>query len=353
MGLIDGTYDTLIVEADDPDSIHASVRAKIGELRRLHSGAKFVVDYTGGTKSMTASLMLAALEHSDIELQLVVGQRQDLERVTDGTEVPMRANVDRIRFQSNWQVAMMPWRQFGYAQSVNSLEAMAHPTANDLRQVYLDSLTASRAFAAWDRFDHAEAARLLKSQSSRFAGYLQTVAALASDDCGRTEAARLLDMKLNMLRRAENGWYDDAVSRGYRLIEWTAQWLLRRDANIDASNVPSDSVPEDMRVFPDQSGVIKVGLRDAWQLLAVHGNERTKTFALEHIKRMLTIMNIRNDSILAHGFKPISDTEWQSLIDWCESGFFGLLESEAKASGVKKLPQQLPNEPAIFTQDLS
>ena len=43
-----------------------------------------------------------------------------------------------------------------------------------------------------------------------------------------------LDLWRNAERRAVQGRYDDAVARCYRMVEWTAQWLLRTRCNVSA-----------------------------------------------------------------------------------------------------------------------
>ena len=118
--------------------------------------SSIIADYTGGTKSMTAALLLAALECDNAQPYMVTGQRENLSQVTDGTEIAVPASVERIRFRHQWSVAIAPWKHFGYSESATSLEAITCPTDPTLRDQYLASLAASRAFAAWDRFDHGK-----------------------------------------------------------------------------------------------------------------------------------------------------------------------------------------------------
>lgn len=337
-------YDTLCVDPDDPGEALSKVRAKLCELRTRFPNIPIIVDYTGGTKSMTAALVLAAVECSDVELQFVVGQRQNLTGVTDGTEVPIRMDINAVRFQTPWKIGISAWKHYGYAQAAQSLESISGLCPRSERVVYMKALALSRGFAAWDRFDHVEALRLLQPFAGEYKDYMSVVALLASRDYSDLrEAARLLDMKLNMLRKGECGLYDDAVARGYRLVEWTAQWLLRRDVGIDSSNVPNDRIPSQVRIFADDKGVFKAGLKTSWELLEVLGSPATKDFISQNKKSMLQVMTTRNSSILAHGFEPIEEHHWKSFLNWCDSGFFSLLDKEASASGIKTLPKQLPN----------
>lgn len=62
------------------------MRSCAAGLAERFPGARFIADYTGGTKTMTAALVCTALERDDVTLQLVSGARPDLVAVRDGTE---------------------------------------------------------------------------------------------------------------------------------------------------------------------------------------------------------------------------------------------------------------------------
>lgn len=344
VGLIKDQYDVWIVPPDDPDIIHANLRKLFDSLLKKSPRPRIIADYTGGTKSMTAALILAGLEHDgDVELTFVVGQRADLKQVTDGTEIPISANVDRIRFSHKFRVALAPWSYFGFAESRVSLENMRQPRdSNDLRR-YLAALAASRAFEAWDKFDHGKAYQLLQPLGSLFGRYLATLALLNSE-CESQIPAQLLDLYLNMKRRAERSQFDDAVARGYRLIEWTAQWLLRRDAGVDTSNVPGDIIPSEVKLPKNEQGRYFAGLRNAWALLETLGaDDAVRTFAHDHGKELLPLLTTRNHSILAHGFQPITQSEWSQWHTWLTSSFYPFLQSETSRIGLNRTPPQLPD----------
>jgi len=343
--LPDDQFDVLIVPPDDPDAIHNELRALFDRLLAETPRPQIIADYTGGTKSMTAALLLAGLEYEDdVELFMVVGQRANLVQVTDGTEIPVPANVDRIRFSHKFRVALAPWKYFGYAEAAVSLETMRQPRNHDDRQRYLDALAASRAFAAWDRFEHATARQLLDSLGHVFGPYLATLAALNRTDDKQTPV-QLLDLYLNMQRRAERGQFDDAVARAYRLLEWTAQWLLQRDAKIDTSAVPADRIPDGVSLPQNEKGQHFAGLRNAWTLLeTLDGSDEVRSFARDRGKEMLTLLTIRNNSILAHGFQPITQAEWQQWETWLSKMFYPFLQAQIEHSNLRSNALQLPRE---------
>lgn len=350
-GLGEDQYDVLTVPPDDPDEIHGRIRGLIEEVLAFEPRPRIIADYTGGTKSMTAALLLAGLEFDqDVELSMVVGQRADLIQVKDGTETRVPANVDRIRFRHKFRVAMAPWQHFGYAEAAIALESMSAPRDAQDRQVYLDALAASRAFAAWDRFEHQRARDLLQPLGRKYGQYLASLSLLT----GKTEMqtpARLLDLSLNMQRRAARGLYDDAVARAYRLLEWTAQWLLKRDADIDTSNIPKERIPERMELPVNHQGQYFAGLRNAWALLEyLGGSDEVRGFCRDQSQAMLNLLSIRNHSILAHGFQPITQAEWNQWQTWLDQTFLPFLQSEAHQSGLKLVPQQLPDEFTVVNE---
>ena len=74
-GLGDGSFESREVPADDLDGCVAVMQGAIAELAKRFPEARFVADYTGGTKTMTAALVCAALESDGIGLQLIAGAR--------------------------------------------------------------------------------------------------------------------------------------------------------------------------------------------------------------------------------------------------------------------------------------
>ncbi len=343
-GLSNEQFSTRIVVPDDPDAIHQELRKLLSEITKEAPGVRIIADYTGGTKSMTAALILTGLEFDDaVTLFMVAGQRMNLVQVTDGTEIPVRANVERIRFVQKRSVALAPWKYFGYAESAVSLETMDAPSEENDRNHYLAALTASRAFAAWDRFDHQEAHRLLKPLGAQFGKYLAVLGTLTRSQ--ETQApAQLLDLYLNLERRATRQLFDDAVARAYRLLEWTAQWLLKRDAGINTSDIHETQIPAGMTLPKNASGRYFAGLHNAWTILESVGNAETQAFATSNANPMLSLLTHRNQSILAHGFNPVSKSNWHDWEKWLSGSFLPFLTAEAKRSSIRDVPTQLPTQ---------
>lgn len=347
LGLSEGSYAVLRVYADDLDHAYSGIAQHIHDY--VQRGDTIVVDYTGGTKTMSAALCLAALDHDSISLQLVTGSRTDLHKVKDGTEQSQQAQIGRTRFQLKLRQALGSWELFAYDDTLLHLVGQK-PLHRDDRGTLQAVRNLSSAFSAWDRFDHASALALLDNYMSKYgkflAPYVTQLRLLCSESPKRTPA-RLLDLWLNAQRRATQQRFDDATSRAYRLLEWSAQWLLETHANIKTDNVPAAKIPDSLRLTADSQGIFKAALYDAWALAACHCDVDTRLFWDQNKERMKDLLSIRNHSILAHGFAPITAEEWQRVADFIEGALLPLLTTQSAKVGLRNPPPQLPQHLAL------
>ena len=352
-GLKPEQYQLVTTLADDLDRIYLDCKAVIEEIGRRFPGGNIIADYTGGTKSMSAGLVMAALEHAEVQLQIVSGSRADLIKVQDGSQFAAEANSEQIRFQRLIAPYKQAWSRYAYSEAEAGLKSLKPPTNAELRGQYSRFRELSRAFAEWDNFNHQEAHRILNSYASGpLAPYLQEVRLLAGEMVGseaqiakqmqKREAARLLDLYRNAQRRAAQGRYDDAIARVYRLIEWTAQWVLQAKAGIDTGNVNPEQIPENLTLIQNREGRWQAGLFNAWQLVKFKTDGAAAHFIAEQENTLLNHIKIRNGSILAHGFEPIRAGEWQTMYAWLDAEFISMLLQETAELGIKRLPQQLP-----------
>ena len=350
-GLDAEQFEARTIPADDFDEAYLAMRKAITKLSRQFPSAQFIADYTGGTKTMTAALVCAALERDDVELQLVAGARPDLVRVRDGTERAMAASVARLRLDRAMAPYLGAWRRFAYHEAAKGLGSIRIAAGNpDLERLgFATSL--SRALARWDDFDHGGAFALIDTYAgrvaSRFPQMLPTLRLLAkaNENDAKREPPRLFDLWLNAERRANQGRFDDAVARWYRLMEWTAQWQLRTKLDgADTADFPPDLLPPDIDAPPRRDGKIKLGLMNAWQVVNYHLSGPAKVFIDEHKNRLRGLLELRNNSILAHGFQPVKKADWQDLHSWTKESFLPVLRDLATKAGLKNEPKQLPTE---------
>lgn len=347
-GLSSGQYDICLTVADDLDQIYLDCTAAITQLLQRFPNAKLIADYTGGTKSMTAGLVMAALEHQTIELQLVTGSRADLIKVNDGSQNAEYANIERIRFERLLSPYRQAWTRYAYSEAESGLNQLSAPRGDvELRGQFTRFRELSRAFSEWDNFNHQAAQSIIKDYAPKlpdnFKVYLASLNQLNDINLAKRDAARLLDLYLNALRRAAQGRYDDAIARVYRLIEWTAQWLLKTQFGIETSKINAEDIPEGVNLSPNREGHYQAALFDAWQLVKHKSTGAAAQFISTEKERLLHHLNIRNSSILAHGFEPVIASDWQNMQTWLEQQFIPMLLAEVTRVGIKGMPAQLPN----------
>ena len=355
-GLADECFETRVVPADDLDGAYLVMRTAVAELAHRLPGTRFVADYTGGTKTMTAALTCAALESEDVELQLVAGARPDLFRVANGTEHAVVASVARLRLERAMAPYLGAWRRFAYHEAAEGLDdiRIAADAADRARLTLARAM--SRALARWDDFDHAGALDLLDNYAGRVApsypSMLPALRRLTRKTDKQREPARLWDLWLNAERRASQGRFDDAVARVYRLIEWTAQWQLRDKIGADTADFPPERLPASVDAPPARDGKIKIGLWSAWQIVAECTQGPARDLIAGHGAELRNLLSIRNDSILAHGFRPVQKSDWERMRSWTQDGFLPVLQLLAQESGLKNPPEQLPVEPPAFVREI-
>lgn len=347
-GLIDGSFEVREVPADDLDRAVCTMLDAIADLGQKFPDAAMTADYTGGTKTMTAALVIAALETERVALRLVTGPRRDLVTVRDGSQSSFEVRVEGIRLRRSMAPLLGAWRRFAYGEAADGLAALPTPKAPDLREELDIARDLSRAFDAWDRFDHAAALAACDPHRERLsltmAGSLAFLDTLASSGAAAGEPARLWDLWLNALRRGTQRRYDDAVARLYRLIEWTAQWVLA-GKGIDTSDLRPEQLAPGMVLVTGRDGKHQVGLYAAWELVLHHVGGPAGAFALRERGRVLEHTLVRNGSILAHGGTPVNQRAWEAFSGWVAEALLPVLREEGAKSGLPREPVQLPSSP--------
>jgi CRISPR-associated protein (TIGR02710 family) len=302
--------------------------------------AEVLVDYTGGTKTMSAALVLAAAELFQ-QFSYVGGEQRD-----KGGMGIVVAGQERWLYQTNpWselairevERACDLWAGCQFESAANLLKEVAPRVPLRLRFEALATL--AEALAARHRLDFPEARSLFHQTIRQIRPIfeanpaanplplaeraLEICQACAADAASPALLRELLD---NALRTAAQGRYEDAAARLYRAMEMQAQlWLTEATGGLfvngrcKAENTAQ--LPDALKALPfcqpDARGEIKLSLEQCFQALAALGHEQARAIAddiaFDKKSRFRAATEKRNTSILAHGVQPIGADGFEQM----------------------------------------
>lgn len=203
----------------------------------------------------------------------------------------------------------------------------------------------AEGYEAWDSFYHRRALRRLDEANAKLqqlvdlnvAGFLSSLTSSLADNLKFLRRLRentrdfqelhpllLSDLLANAKRRVEEGKFDDAAARLYRLVEMIGQIEIERICQGKTENFPSEKIPETLREEFERryrsakDGQIKLGLEATYQVLQAYGDEIGQRFFQDR-SRFDRLQQARNRSILAHGMIPIEEEKARELLDFVSS----------------------------------
>ncbi|GBC99211.1 hypothetical protein HRbin17_01733 [bacterium HR17] len=327
-----------LVEVSDENDVQKAYEAAVEAIRKLCekgiAPTNTAVDYTTGTKPMSAGALYAGITENCADVVYVAGERDKNGRVISGTEkfLSLRPNelfarrclIEAVRLFNAWQ--------FPAARQI--LEEFLRPFPPDrVAQLFpqLDSLRKlCDAYQAWDAFDHIKAKEAFdavdktiiqqwssaEKQIADNKGWVNRLARnLQSPNLSQRLCKELLvDLWANALRRIEEKRFVDAVARLYRLCELIAQFRLWHQHEIDTSDVDMSKVPESVKEklerYRNEKGKVQIPLQTSYELLAALGDEIGEEWDNPELKHAISA---RNCSIAAHGLEPVSDEVAEKL----------------------------------------
>ncbi len=365
VGLSPDQYENLVLSnPDDLVDCYQRLVRLFQDLRRRFPFAELLADYTGGTKSMSAAVVLAALDSEqspEIKLRFVHGQRGGQATVIPGTESFVAVSgIYDLRARRLVFRARDALEHFHYAEADRLLGlALQREISSSLRDQLKPMQDLCRAFDAWDRYELDLAATILTPYRAKWYQRLEVLRQLQavteafavhqnqqSPDQPRLAGLEQLrdpyiaveDLLLNAERRAAQNRYDDAMARVYRALELLIQLRLWLGHHIDTSDVDLAHLPEAQReryasrVEPGRP--LTLGLLQAWDLLSDFSDEPLADWLRAERGRLLDWARHRNHSLLAHGFRPITEDMWKTYgslgIDLCRRGLQILQEKQKR-----------------------
>ena len=326
-----------IFNEDNVAEAYRSVRDAIEWLiKKGYHPNNIVVDYTSGTKPMSAGALFSAIMAPCGSLVYVAGRRDEAtRRVISGTERVISEQPNRLLAERYISEAISLFNSYQFkaaSQILRSLQERMHSSV----EPRLSSLSRlCDAYNEWDSFNHQTARdafdKISREDMEKWSnkisankGWVNRIAkALASNEPRQRLCRELLvDLWMNANRRLEEGRFVDALARLYRLAELAAQYRLIHQYDIDTGNVDIGKIPTDMHEtinrYRDEKERIRIPLSAAYQLLARFNDPIAEIFQGEAVRDAL---NRRNESIAAHGLNPVSAEDVEKL----KEGIKGIL----------------------------
>jgi CRISPR-associated protein (TIGR02710 family) len=304
-----------------------------------------LVDYTGGTKTMSAALVLAATELFR-QFSYVGGAQRE----KGGLGITVEGQ-ERVHYQANpWQeLALREIERAGVLWAAGQFDGVARLLRELVPRVpqplrFEALATLADGLAARQRLDFASARTLLRTAQGRlrpmFEGHgsegpLPWLAAVLNrcERCAEAEAGQevLAELLDNALRTAEQGRHEDAAARLYRAMELQGQlWLAEvsggcfRNGRCRAERVPD--LPATLRALPfcapGPDGEIKLSSELCFRALNGFGDDRVATVVADldrkdaagkPASRWRAATDKRNASILAHGLQPVGAAGFEQM----------------------------------------
>lgn len=331
-------------DADDLEELMLQYARQIDEAREQYPESQLAVDYTSGTKAMSAAAVAAAIARQVPTLFYGVGDRDDTGRASR-TERHINTPTDQL-------IAGPLLDELGKLFNLGQFPAVKEQSKflfDNLMQVEnADPQLKARAktlhflsdvYNDWDRFRWGKAFATIRDRSNELDQMLESVqwdTQLITSQyvhlkkCKQNNFKsphRIADLLANIQRRIDTGFFDDAVSRLYRAVEYIVQTRIAILLKREKEDNPTNSIPRKtlkqyapettagLREKPHKPGKINLGMRDAVSVL----NEANDAigvklaFQMGNSGRLKDLLDRRNTSWLAHGSVPVEKKDAEEL----------------------------------------
>ena len=326
----------------DPNDVERIAKESQKVIKSLkYKSQDVAIDYTSGTKAMSAGLTIAGIKLKVGTLVYVSGDRNTRGTVISGTERPMPLEPNRIYADDLWIRAVELFNKFQYDTCIKIIgEAEPLLADEEFQQKLLTLELLAEAYSSWDKFELGKAFKNLNSLTNNESltawGVKSRVeenkAALYQEKDNVFCKERIADLLANAERRGVEKKFDDAVARLYRTIEYIAQYKINEKGyfkkdkkgkvqtdDLDIGSLPSLELQQKYQKYRDsKNNKIKLTLYSLYELLDDLGEEIGRTFKKEMDKKdskLKKLLAMRNNSILAHGFGPVSESTYKEMLN--------------------------------------
>lgn len=327
---------------DEPDEVLPNAKQAIDAILALQKGeaVSYHLNVSSGTPAMKTAMFLFAA--SGLLSEAHVWKVANPRFVKEGEERVVELRPDFLEEASIVQRLKENAKQFLFqsmSQDCDRLSRISvHPERRDISKVLARLFD---AYHHWDLIQYDQARQKL-SEAYRLLGTIAAAKPLRSalqkqvdllaalNEAGEKESvAGLQDLQMNARRCFLRGNYTDAVARFWRVYEGTLAVRLRTEHGIEPQRWQETAaepgrrqieaffsrekfVPEKLNRWQSHR-VLNEVLEDPYFVEVMNqlvGKER-KVFLKVHLK---DLGNLRNESIVAHGMRPVSRTEAEDAL---------------------------------------
>ncbi len=302
------------------------------------SNKDITVDFTSGTKAMSAGLILASFHHKIKKISYITGERNGYGRVISGRERMISLEPNLIFLKDLLSKAIDLFNRYQYEGCIQLVEDAKGLSISEEKYLSLADFIESLccAYHNWDCFFHQEAFEILnkmekenKNSNLLLNFQLKRIINnhkqfLYKEQETKYSFEKAVDLYNNARRRIEEGKFDDAVARCYRLLEYLAQYHLYQKYQLETENIDVEKLPENFiaenRIWIKNKRKIDLSLYHSYQLLYTLDDSLGKYFIeqFHEEKNLKKALEIRNHSILAHGFQAIDNKKCDFMFSLTE-----------------------------------
>jgi CRISPR-associated protein (TIGR02710 family) len=315
----------------------------LSELESLgYAPEDVILDVTGGTTPMRFGAALAAMTrgmsmvHQRVPQRFVQGE-WELDPSGQREIFPLGNPLESTGLLREGQAVELFNRRDYTAAALVFQDVTNKVSGVERSHYYRGLLLLSEGYAAWDVADYGTALEKLKlAREELSVGFSEAVfadraAALAEQIKGnlsflgkvrgkRISVENVVDMLENARRRiTDQGRYDDGVARLYRSVEMWHQWRLLEHHSVSTKGVRWEQIPEDVQAeflktsrlaeLPEDLDLTRARILDG--ILSGEATQDVNVFR--------DLLQKRNNSILAHGLKPVGEGSALKFLEYVDA----------------------------------
>lgn len=309
---------------------------------------RVVAEFTGGTKCMSAALVLHA-RLWPCTFSYVGGNYRTKDGM--GTVVPGHEKV--LQAENPWELlgfqSLEEYTGLFNEGSFRAASMQADRTKRlvgpEMKHRFEALLQLAQAYDHWDGFRHNEAFIKLDKELPKYSDALTALLGeprheylrkklrehrgilekLTGESQIHLGGRRLVaDLLANAARRLESGRPDDAIARAYRAIEATGHLTLAESHGINANQpvdveklpIPAAEKPKWAAHMDPKTGKFRrLALQETFTLLKDLADPLAAKFGDMGLGGEKSLLTRRNQSVLGHGFQAMGDKEAKIILN--------------------------------------